>query len=89
VAVIVEKGKHLAVSPHATGIERKIAHPALAKNAPHRAGFHAPASIPDLDQPAALRAVVQNLSDRIPRAAGLIEADQFGGRGLHRGRHIF
>ena len=85
VGVVIEKRDQLAIAPHSAGIERSVAHAAFAKEAPERRGVGAVASVNYLQQPTAASAIVKNLCNGEPRAAGRLEADQLGPR---FGRHI-
>src|SRR5947209_1028878 len=76
--VVVQKRQELAVSPDAALIDRRIRHAALPPKPLPRVRASGLPLVDGFDQAAAFRAVVEDVGDRIPGAAPLLETGKFG-----------
>jgi hypothetical protein len=80
--MIVEKRDHLPISPDPALIQRLVGEAPFAPDALQFLRVVNPVRVRGFQQPAALRAVVDNFGDRIAGAAVLFETDQFSGHEL-------
>ena len=76
VPVVIDEREQLAIAPDAALIERRVGHPALAPGPFQRRGIGTPEIVSRFEQPAALRAVIEDFGDVVARTARGVDTNQ-------------